>query len=100
MTETKPKSRIPEFASLEKEAEFWDTHDFTDYWDEFEVVDAAEVKVDKNLATSISVRLTPALLGQLRRAAREKGIGPSTLARMWIVEHLREAGKETSQTPS
>ena len=34
------KSRIPEFASREEEAEFWDTHDFTDYLDELEPVRA------------------------------------------------------------
>ena len=26
------QSRIPEFANREEEAEFWDTHDITDYW--------------------------------------------------------------------
>ena len=26
--------RIPSFANIEEEAEFWDTHDFTDYMDE------------------------------------------------------------------
>ena len=36
---TKPhKSHIPEFASREEEAEFWDIHDFTDYLDELEPV--------------------------------------------------------------
>lgn len=32
---TKPKSRIPEFKSIQEEAEFWDTHSFTDYMDAF-----------------------------------------------------------------
>ncbi len=26
---------------------------------------------------------------ELRKEARELGLGPSTLARMWILEHLR-----------
>jgi hypothetical protein len=26
--------RIPSFNNIEEEAEFWDTHDFTDYWEE------------------------------------------------------------------
>ena len=94
------KSRIPEFASREEEAEWFDTHDMGDYLDEFEVVDSQDVRVEPNLSEGITVRLTPALLGQLRRAARAKGIGPSTLARMWILEHLREAGKEATKTRS
>ena len=39
-TTTKPsKSRIPEFKSIEEEAEFWDTHSTADFEDEFEDVD-------------------------------------------------------------
>jgi hypothetical protein len=35
----KPINLIPEeFASCEEAAEFWDTHDTTDYADEFETV--------------------------------------------------------------
>jgi len=33
-----PPSRIPEFASLEEEATFWDTHDTTAFEDEFHPV--------------------------------------------------------------
>ena len=33
------RSRIPDFASLEEEAEFWDTHDSTEFEDEWEPVD-------------------------------------------------------------
>ncbi len=39
-------SRIPEFQSLEEEAEFWDTHDFTDYLDELRPV---QVRFSPNL---------------------------------------------------
>ena len=31
-------SRIPEFASIEEEAAFWDTHSTADYEDEFKPV--------------------------------------------------------------
>ena len=68
-------------------AEFWDTHDFTDYMDEFKPV---KVRFAKNLSQPISIRLDPETLTELRSRAREKGIGPTTLARMWILEHLRE----------
>lgn len=88
MTERhRPKGRIPEFKSLEEEAEFWGTHDTTDYEDEFRPV---RVRFAKNLSRPISIRLDPETLTELRSRAREKGIGPTTLARMWILEHLRE----------
>ena len=68
-------------------AEFWDTHDFTDYMDEFKPV---KVRFARNLSQPISIRLDPETLAELRSRAREKGIGPTTLARRWILEHLRE----------
>lgn len=83
----KPKEPIPEFKSREEEAEFWDTHDLADYWDEFKPV---KVHFAKNLSQGITIRLDPETLAELRTRAHEKGIGPTTLARMWILEHLRE----------
>ncbi len=38
------KSRIPEFKSYAEEADFWDTHDFTEFEDETHPVDVHFVK--------------------------------------------------------
>lgn len=80
-------SRIPEFQSLEEEAEFWDTHDITDYLDEMRPV---KVRYVPNLSAGMTVRLDPADREALGRISAERGIGPSTLARMWIKERLNE----------
>lgn len=80
-------SRIPEFASREEEAEFWDSHDITDYRDELRPV---RVRFAKRLSEGITIRLDPETLEKLRHLAAEKGIGPTTLARMWILENLKE----------
>ncbi|MBI2911190.1 MAG: hypothetical protein HYY05_03540 [Chloroflexi bacterium] len=78
---------IPAFESIEEEAAFWDTHDLADYWDDFKPV---EVRFARNLSAGLHIRLDPASAGELRGVAREKGVGPSTLARMWILEHLKQ----------
>lgn len=85
--ETQRPSRIPAFQSYQEEAEFWDTHDTTDFEDEFKPV---KVRVAKNLSDGLTVRLDPKTLAALRERAEDKGIGPTTLVRMWILEHLRE----------
>ena len=85
--ERKAKQPLPELQSRQEMAEFWDTHDFTDYMSEFKPVKA---RFARNLSQPISIRLDPETLTQLRSLAKEKGIGPTTLARMWILEHLRE----------
>ena len=83
---TEKKSRIPEFRSIEEEADFWDTHDTTDFENEFKPV---KVRFAKNLSEGITIRLDPETLAQVRAQAREKGIGPTTLIRMWILERLK-----------
>jgi hypothetical protein len=49
----KPKEPIPPFASREEEAAFWDEHDLSNYWDDFERVDAKSTSDPKG---SVSVR--------------------------------------------
>ena len=88
MTEKQPTpSRIPEFANYQEEAEFWDTHDTTDYEDEFKPV---RVRFAKNLSEGIIIPLDSEALQKLRSLAKEKGIGPSVMIRMWVMERLNE----------
>jgi hypothetical protein len=87
---TEAHGRIPSFANIEEEAEFWDTHDFTDFLAESRPV---QVTVGPELAQRLTLRLEQRDRQQLIALAREKGIGPSTLARMWIRERLRQEAK-------
>ena len=79
------KSKIPRFKSLEEEAVFWETHDSTEFEDEFKEV---RVRVAKPLAHILAVRLDAKTIDLLAAVGRKKGIGPSTLARMWLLEQL------------
>lgn len=79
------KNTIPEFKNRKEMAEFWDTHDFTDYKDEFKPI---KVRFAKNLSEGITIRLDPQTLSKLRSHAKKQGIGPTTLARMWVIRQL------------
>lgn len=83
--ESQPR-RIPDFTSREEMAEWFDTHDTADYEDEFKPV---KVRFAKNLSQPLTIRLDPETLAELRICAKEKGVGPTTLARMWLLERLR-----------
>lgn len=86
MTQRERKqAQIPEFSSREEMAAWFDTHDVGDYIDEFEKV---EVQVDRNLTKSLNVRLDPEVFTKLQIQADKKGVGTSTLVRMWILERL------------
>jgi CopG antitoxin of type II toxin-antitoxin system len=80
-------NRIPTFANEQEAATFWDSHSPLDYPDEFEEV---EVTIDRRTRKrSLTVTLDQSTIDRLASIAREQGIGLSTLARMWILEHLR-----------
>jgi len=60
-------------------------------WDESDEV--VQVEVKKPLDKVIPVRLSADKWEEIRREARELGVGPTTLARMWILERLRQQVK-------
>lgn len=68
--------------------EFWKTHSSADYWDETEEV---EVEVCKRPRRPVSVKLSDSDVKALKRIASEKGMGYTTLLRVWIKDKLREA---------
>ncbi len=84
---TKQISKIPDFKNREDEAKFWETHSVADYLNEFTPVKA---KFAKNLSEGITIRFDQPTLTKLRKLAHNKGLGPTTLARMWILEHLQQ----------
>ncbi len=77
MTKKKRIDPIPEeFASYEEAAEFWDTHDTTDYPEAFHTVEAVvELK-----ARHYEIEIEPDLVRALRSRARRKGVSLSHLA--------------------
>ncbi len=83
-----PKSRIPTFQSIEEEAAFWDTHSSEEFADELTPVEDVKF-VKAGAKRALTVRFDEDTFEELSREAREKGIGPSTLARMLILEHLQ-----------
>ena len=87
------KSRIPEFASREEAAAWFDTHDMADYQDEFKTV---RMRLANNLTRRDHrfASMPETLVGDATAPSRkEKGIGLTTPARLWIKErsHRHEA---------
>ncbi len=87
--------KIPDFKTAEEEAEFWETHSVSDYWDEFRPVKEkldpklkAKIKSRANLKR-VTLRLSQEQIAAAKRIATEKGIPYQTLMRMWIVEGIK-----------
>jgi predicted DNA binding CopG/RHH family protein len=82
-------AKIPQFATLQEESDFWDTHDSTDYLDETTEIDVTFVDA-RPRKTQISLRLDPDTITRLKAVARQRGVGYQTLIRMWVLERLRQ----------
>ena len=94
-TGVEPQARtVPSFTTLEEEAAFWDSHSIADYWE-----GAAEIgaRNGQSLSRGLTIRLDAETLTALRAAARIKGLGPTTLARSWILEHLAQPAAANSR---
>lgn len=88
MNRTKKTSKIPQFRTRDEEAKFWETYSIADFADELKPVKA---RFAKNLSEGITIRFDKQTLNKIRVIASKKGIGPTTLARMWILDHLTQA---------
>ncbi|MCI0398037.1 MAG: BrnA antitoxin family protein [Chloroflexi bacterium] len=80
--------KIPKFVSSEEEAAFWDTHDTTEFENEFEAVEV--IFADSQLQHGIFVPLEEPFLSQLKvylRPAPIKLIGTNVLiaGRSWSI---------------
>jgi hypothetical protein len=75
-------SSLSQSRSLEDMADFWDTHDATDF-------DALthEVSMEFELKTRRHyIAIDPEVLAEVREAATARGLSPESLANLWLQE--------------
>ena len=87
---------IEPFASVEEEAEFWDSHSVISAIKSGSLVGFRQVKK----TSTLTVRFEPSDLEQIREEANQRGVGPTTLVRMWVREHLRAPGGQPGRSPA
>ena len=80
MKQTSPDESI--FKDRDKEAKFWEEN-FNKAFGK-----SVKVKFAKNLSESINIRLDAQSLNVVREQAQKKGLGPTQLIRMWIMEKI------------
>jgi len=81
MDENKKLSSISKADTLEKVAEFWDTHDFTDF-------DTNEPDVEFKISCAIPIELD--LFSSVEKQARKRGIKVETLVNLWLQQKISE----------
>jgi hypothetical protein len=76
--------RLPETDSIRELAQFWDTHDLTEFEEELEEVTEPVFEP----ATVIPLNLQSDEADAVRRIAETKGIAESELIRGWVREKI------------
>lgn len=89
MARSMKKPRLPQTDSLHKLAEFWDTHDLTDFEEKLEEV--AEPVFVRGL--SIKVHLEPREAEAVQQMAQAKGVSQEELIRSWVLPKIARRTK-------
>ena len=79
------RARLPQTDSIQELAEFWDTHDVTEFEAELEEIDDEQVFERSNV---ISLRLESSEADTIKGVAAAKGIAEAELIRSWIQEKI------------
>lgn len=77
-------SSLSQSRSLAEMAEFWDTHDATDFDDETR---EADMTFDLDVRRHY-VAIDPDLLNDLRQVATARGLSTESLINLWLQERL------------
>lgn len=72
------------FKDREKEAHFWEEH----FNDAVSKGKSSKATFAKNLSETLNIRLDPSTITIVRGEAKAKGLGPTQLIRMWIMEKI------------
>ena len=77
-------NKLPQTDSIQELAQFWDTHDVTDFEDDLEEV--TEAVFDRETAVMIHLSSEDAVV--VNEIAKAKGLNNAELIRQWVVEKV------------
>jgi hypothetical protein len=78
--------KLPETDSIRELAEFWDSHDVTEFADE--LVEVRERVFARRPPTGVTVPLTASELKAVGDLAASRGVDEAALIRSWVQEKL------------
>ena len=76
---------IPQTDSIQELAQFWDTHDLTDFEDELEEV--TEPVFERK--AMVKIPLQPEEMEAVREIAESRGVACADLIRQWVLERIQ-----------
>ena len=90
----KNMKKIPDFKNEQEEAEFWQTHDSTEYVDWSQARTAIFPNL-KPTTEAISLRLPAPLLARIKELANEKDVPYQSLMKVYLSDQVKRELKAT-----
>jgi predicted DNA binding CopG/RHH family protein len=81
--------KVLKFKTEQKEREFWETHDSSDYVDWNKAESASLINLKPSTKT-ISLRLPEGLLDSIKIEANKRDMHYQSLIKVWLAEDVRE----------
>ena len=81
--------KLPQTDSIAELAQFWDTHDLTDFDSELEEV--TETIFQRGSETPLTILLQSEEAEAIKRIANARGMEDGALLREWVLEKLQQA---------
>lgn len=91
----KKLKEIPKFKNEEEEANFWDTHDSTEYIDWDKAVVNPKFPNLKFSTKTITIRVTESLLDSLKMIANKKDVPYQSLIKVWLDKMVKDEFKHS-----
>lgn len=82
--------KVPIFKNEDEEAEFWSTHDFTDYYDIKKAVINPTFSNLKSSTKTITIRMPESLLHSLKSLANKKDVPYQSLVKIFLDQKVKE----------
>lgn len=86
----KKLKKIPHFINENEEAEFWATHNSTDYFDVSKAIVNPSFPSLKLSTKTITIRVSQSLLDSLKMIANKKDVPYQSLVKIFLDEKVRE----------
>jgi predicted DNA binding CopG/RHH family protein len=91
----KKLKKVPKFKNEEEEANFWDTHDTTEYFDIDNSVVNPKFPNLKFSTKTITIRVTESLLDSLKTIANKKDVPYQSLIKVWLDKLVKDEFKHS-----
>ncbi|MGH7599927.1 MAG: CopG family antitoxin [bacterium] len=83
-------AKLPKITTEEEWAEFVDTHDMAEYWDDMIPVDPKEFRILRRRKTLVGLEIPTKTMEKVRQLAKQKKKAPEKMLQQWVTQRLRD----------